>query len=265
MELPKIVAVGIFDSKILRPGVSITKNRRVSMFEIEIPLEKGGVSYIDSKAKEINTNMIICAKPGQVRHTRFPFKCYYIHMISETGMLYDILSETPSVFETDRADVYRQLFSEMMKFYNTFSPEDEMMLQSKVLELLYSIKNDTNGQIKIKGSCNNASVIAETLKYIDEHLTGDLSLETVAQSNSLSAVHFHNIFKSATGKTLRQYVEEQRIKKSIELLLTTNYNLTEIAYECGFSSQSYFSYAFRRKMNCTPREYIKNTYKKYEV
>jgi AraC-like DNA-binding protein len=74
------------------------------------------------------------------------------------------------------------------------------------------------------------------------------------------------------GKTAEEYkgvldelisTEEQRIKKAANMLLTTDYTLTKIAYECGFSSQSYFSYAFKRRMNVTPREYAKKVFNKY--
>ena len=78
-------------------------------------------------------------------------------------------------------------------------------------------------------------------------------------------MNFHNTFKTAVGKTLRDYIEEQRIKKATNLLLTTNYSLTQIAYECGFSSQSYFSYVFKRRMKKTPREYAKEIYMSYEI
>ena len=105
----------------------------------------------------------------------------------------------------------------------------------------------------------------ELFLYIREHLTEDFSLENVSGSMSVSPIHFHNTFKTATGKTLRDYVEEQRIKKSINMLLTTNFSLTQIAYECGFSSQSYFSYVFKRRMKVTPREYTKEIHSKYEI
>ena len=48
------------------------------------------------------------------------------------------------------------------------------------------------------------------------------------------------------------------------MLVTTNCTLAKIAYECGFSSQSYFSYAFKRKMCKTPRKYAKDVFKRYE-
>ena len=79
--LPEIVATGIYNLKIPSKNKMITNNRKTTMFEIEIPIESGGFSYINSNEMPIEPNMIICAKPGQVRNTRFPFKCYYIHMI----------------------------------------------------------------------------------------------------------------------------------------------------------------------------------------
>ena len=64
--------------------------------------------------------------------------------------------------------------------------------------------------------------------------------------------------------TLREYVEDRRIRKAVNLLVETDLTLSEIAYECGFSSQSYFSYAFKKKMNLTPREYAKEIYNRYD-
>ena len=75
--------------------------------------------------------------------------------------------------------------------------------------------------------------------------------------------YFHKLFKASTGKTLREYVEEQRIKKAINLLLKYDTTVTEIAYECGFSSQSYFNYAFKRKMKTSPKQYAKKVFEQY--
>ena len=63
---------------------------------------------------------------------------------------------------------------------------------------------------------------------------------------------------------LHEYVEEQRIKKAIDLMLSTNMTLTQIAYECGFSSQSYFSYAFKHAKGMSPRTYAKKLIGKYD-
>lgn len=265
MILPEIVSVGIYDSQIAAKNIVISKNRKTSMFEIELPIENGGVSYIDSNSKRIEPNMIICVKPGQIRHTRLPFKCYYVHMIIHSGTLYDTLMNTPDFFETDKKENYKKIFTKLINYYNTLSDSEEIILQSLILELIYTIAKDSTKRNKNVNSNNNYNEIEKSLEYIKEHLTEELSLEKVAKAVSLSPIHFHNNFKTAVGKTLRNYVEEQRIKKAINLLLTTNFSLTQIAYDCGFSSQSYFSYAFKRKMKVTPREYVREIYNKYEI
>lgn len=265
MVLPEIIAVGIYDSNIAAKNISVSKNRKTSMFEIELPLEEGGISYIDSTAKQIKPNMLICAKPGQIRHAKFPFKCYYVHMIIHSDELYDILTNTPNTFETDKYAEYKEIFEKLIKHYNLLSDSEEIILQSYLLKLIHTISRDLSQNIKRGNSSNSGSVIEASLKYIKNNLTEELTLEKVAKSVSLSPIHFHNTFKASVGKTLHDYIEEQRIKKSINLLLTTNYSLTRIALECGFSSQSYFSYAFKRRMKQTPREYAREVYNKYEI
>lgn len=265
MILPEIVTVGIYNSQIVAKNTTVSKNRKTSMFEIELPIEDGGISYIDANAMPISPGMIICAKPGQIRHTKFPFKCYFVHMIIHDGTLYDTLMHLPDFFETDNSEMYKTIFTKLVKHYSALSDREEIRLQSLLLELIYTIHKDATKRTKNDRSHNDHTIIERALTYIKEHLTEDLRLEAIAEAMSISPIYFHNIFKAAVGKTLRNYVEEQRLKKAIHLLTTTNDSLTQIAYESGFSSQSYFNYVFKRKMNVTPRDYVKEMYDKYEL
>ncbi len=264
MQLPEIVAVGIYDSKIAARNTAVSRKRKTSMFEIELSLSSGGISYMDSNSKQITANTVLCAKPNQMRHTKFPFSCYYVHMIVRDGEIYEKLIQTPDFFDTEKTQTYRSLFEKMVKLSNAPSDHDEILLQSLILELIYTICKDSNMAKKYHAAYHDPTV-EMALRYIKENLTEDLSLVAVARSVSLSPIYFHNQFKWAVGKTLREYVEEQRIKKAIHLLQTTSFSLTKIAYECGFSSQSYFSFVFKRKMKMTPREYVKESYERYEL
>ena len=135
---------------------------------------------------------------------------------------------------------------------------------SLILELIYTLSKDAKKNLSGYKASNTNSMIERAIEYINENLTQDLSLETVSKELSVSPIYFHNVFKTSVSKTLRDYVEQQRIKKAINLLQTTNLTLTQIAFECGFSSQSYFSYAFKRKMGLTPRQYARQVFERYE-
>ena len=265
IRLPEVVAVGIYNAQIAQKGRERTKNRKTTMFEIELPFEKGGISNIDTESMPINTNMIICAKPGQIRFTRLPYKCYYIHIIVHGGQLYDMLMNMPNYMKMNDTSHYRRIFMRLCKFYDTALDSDKLMLQSNILELIYTLyRSHEHTKRNLNKKSNNELVIDKVIQYIKNNLSADLSLNTLADYVSFSPIHFHNCFKASTGKTLHEYVEEKRIQKAINLLTSTDLTLSKIAYECGFSSQSYFSYAFKKRMNITPRQYAKAMYSRYD-
>ena len=256
METIKIESVGIYNSKTVAQDGVATRNRITSMFEIELPITEGGISYIEAEHSRITTDMIICAKPGQARHTVFPFKCYYVHLMIPMGYLYDTLASLPDFLRISDATEYARIFTEIAEYYGTYTRRDEIKVESLLLELIHKLACDADGQSNISSYGNKShQMIERALEYIKANLSEDLSLERVAATVSHNPIYFHGVFKRALGKTLREYIEEQRIKRSIHLLMTTEMTLTEIAYECGFSSQSYFSYAFKRRMGTTPRRY----------
>lgn len=264
MILPEIVSVGIYNSKYAAKNTAISKDRKTAMFEIELPIEDGGVSFIDGKASKITTDLLICAKPGQIRHSRFPYCCYYVHMILSEGYLYDTLMSCSSFIQIKDRDKFVSLFKKLIKYSEADKVGGEIMLGSVLLELIYeAAKNAKSSAVITK--IDNESAVLKAVKYIKDNLSDDLSLNSVAAYVSLSPIHFHNTFKVAVGKTLHEFVEEQRIKEAVNLLITSNMNLSEIAYNCGFSSQSYFSFAFKRKMKTTPRKYTKKLNEMYET
>lgn len=262
--LPRVVAIGIYNSDIAEKNKTVTRKRKTTMFEIDLPIEPGGTAFIDSEQAPITPNTLICVKPGQYRHTKFPFKCYFIHMVLEEGALYDILMRTPTFIQASDFQEYLYLFKSLCNHREEDIELNSVILQSLILKLIYMLGKDSKKNAYAKRFKRiEYETIERSIQYITEHISEALSLAEVAGFASYSPIHFHNCFKAATGKTLREYVENLRIKKAIELLSATSLTLTEIAARCGFSSQSYFSYVFKKKMNMTPRDYVREEYKRY--
>lgn len=263
--MPHIVAVGIYNTKVTARTRTVTPDRRVSVFELELPLESGGVSYIDDKNRQISEDFVIAAKPGQIRHTRLPYRCAFAHVLVREGTLYDMLLRLPDYIEIGKDSRIREIFHAIAFEYDIGSEADTVAITGLILELVYRLSRIA-GAIRAEHALGSLSYRAaeRAIDYIGENLTASLTLREVAAQVSFSPVYFHSVFRSATGMTLRDYVELQRIKKSTALLVTGEKTLTEIAYECGFSSQSYFSYAFKRRMKMTPRQYMKKVAADYE-
>ena len=265
MQFPEIVAAGIYNASLTVKNREITKNRKTTMFELELPIEDGGVSYINTESAPITRDLFICAKPGQIRHTRLPYRCYYIHFLLSDGEICRRLQECPNYITVDNYAQYREIFESLCHYYDSCVAYEMLMLQSLLLRLLHLLFKEKKLCGTEKTKKNNERAIRTALSYINENLSTDLSLKTLAEVVSFSPIYFHNCFRASTGKTLRAYVEEQRIRKAVSLLMGTELTLSDIAYECGFSSQSYFSYAFKKRMKLTPRQYAAEAQRLYDL
>ncbi len=263
-ELIQFHMVGIYNSLIEQPNISVSVDRTPTQFEIELPIENGGISYVNGHEAPITNDTVICVKPGCKRHTKLPFKCYYVHMSVTDGRLHDTLCSLPDFIKTEKSDYYLGLFERMRYHFNAGAPQDEIRLQSIVLEMIYRLCQESS-LLNVGSPEKTTSGIYQSLQYIKKNLSGDLSLKTLAAHASLSPVHFHHCFKTALGKTPHKYVEEERLHKAISLLMTTDRTLADIAYSCGFSSQSYFSYAFKQKTGTTPRKYVQKINSHYTI
>ncbi|WP_227268096.1 helix-turn-helix domain-containing protein [Roseobacter weihaiensis] len=92
-------------------------------------------------------------------------------------------------------------------------------------------------------------------EYIDEQEFLGLTIKELAAVAGVTEFQFARDFKKTTGTTPHQYVVEQRILKARELLSDPKLSLVDVAYACGFSSQSHMTDVFRDKLGITPGRY----------
>jgi AraC family transcriptional regulator len=93
------------------------------------------------------------------------------------------------------------------------------------------------------------------IEFIEEHLDGDLSLESMAREVQLCPLYLPRAFKSSMGKSPHQYVLQRRIERAKDLLRNTDMQIIEVALSAGFSSQSHLSTWFRRTVGVSPSDY----------
>ncbi|WBX80473.1 AraC family transcriptional regulator [Virgibacillus salarius] len=102
----------------------------------------------------------------------------------------------------------------------------------------------------------------QMLNWIHTHYAKKILLDDIARAGQLSRSECCRYFKRILKKTPLNYVTDYRIQKSLILLQQIESNVTDVAYEVGFNSTSYFIAQFRRSMNMTPLAYkkYKNSY-----
>jgi AraC-like DNA-binding protein len=92
-------------------------------------------------------------------------------------------------------------------------------------------------------------------EFIDEHLTEDISLATLAGLVDLSLYHFARAFKQSFGVPPHRYHMDRRMDRARSLLRRSAFSVTQIGSQIGFRETSSFTRAYRKFAGVTPSEY----------
>lgn len=91
-------------------------------------------------------------------------------------------------------------------------------------------------------------------RYIDENITGDVSLLKLSTLTGYNARYLSGIFHQRTGRTLSRYVATKRMDKVMQLLADPEVPIQEVAKLVGFSSRSYFNRFVKQETYLTPQQ-----------
>lgn len=95
--------------------------------------------------------------------------------------------------------------------------------------------------------------INTAIEFINSNLDKDLNLSIISKVAFYSPFHFHRLFKSVTGESLNKYVLRLRIERSAyQIKKDRNLNISEIALNNGFESNSNFSKTFKKYYGVSP-------------
>lgn len=153
----------------------------------------------------------------------------------EKSSLFRSITRLEQSFADDgyAADLYRQvLFLEFMVHLNRAARKNR-------LEFI-----DTD-------NCN--AKIVDILRYINDHLTGNLGIDTLAGKFYISKYYMMRRFKQETGYTLGQYISQKRLLFAKELI-SSGVPASQVCFDCGFRDYSTFSRAYRKAFGKSVRD-----------
>jgi AraC-like DNA-binding protein len=114
------------------------------------------------------------------------------------------------------------------------------------------------------GSKRKIPAWAQELKeIIQDHIDTNLSLKEISKGLEINPSYLSREFsKYFEDLSFGEYIRKQRIEKAVELMKSSSYSLTEIAYLTGFSDQSHFTRIFKKYTGQNPSNYRKKLQKK---
>ncbi len=106
--------------------------------------------------------------------------------------------------------------------------------------------------------------INKVLKFIENNLDANLTLETVSRIALFSPFHFHRIFKAITSETLNSYITRTRIEKAASVLMRKkNVPISELSLQYGFTSNASFTRVFKKFYGVSPTAFRKQSPSKF--
>src|SRR5262249_7298949 len=95
--------------------------------------------------------------------------------------------------------------------------------------------------------------LKQVISYIEDNLSGELTLKDIADSAGLSVSHCKTVFRKSMGQSVHQYVIRRRVERARDLLTNGERSVAEVALETGFAHQSHLAYHMRRVLGVSPR------------
>ncbi|MCI0767800.1 helix-turn-helix domain-containing protein [Bacillus sp. TL12] len=91
--------------------------------------------------------------------------------------------------------------------------------------------------------------------YIFNHLYTDITLSKLADILNMNPRYLSSLFKKEVGIPLSEYIQRTRVEEAKNLMLFTNYSLSEIYTLLNFQDQSYFTKVFKKFTGMTPKQF----------
>ena len=97
--------------------------------------------------------------------------------------------------------------------------------------------------------------LSPVLEYVQRNYTDSITLKEAAALAKMSVPQFVRLFKKVAGTSFVSYLTHVRLTRSVRLLKESSLTIAEVAYQVGFSDQSYFDRRFKAAFHQTPRDF----------
>lgn len=131
------------------------------------------------------------------------------------------------------------------------------LVKTRQLLLNKFLNESHRPQIKSGYVSSHDILLKKAHEIIDQNIS-DSTFEAndFARAMAMSRAQIYRKIKAITGLSVKEFIRITRLKKAAGLLLMGDHNISEIAYEVGFSSGAYFSSSFSHYFKISPTRYV---------
>ncbi|MBQ4518481.1 MAG: helix-turn-helix domain-containing protein [Clostridia bacterium] len=224
---------------------------------------QGEIAYfIDDKIYTVKKGDVIIIPPNTI-HKSITLKnpkrkriLFYLdkEFLQEFPPAVDLLQTEAAIFQIGTQLRLQSIFTELLTEFN--EEDNPLMLKALICELLILLNRQKTVSVLSESNVTSNRIL-DVVAYINEAYASELTLTAVANRFFMNPSYLSRLFKENTGFTFSEYLNKYRIKKAVELLISTKKNVTEIAFATGFNSSNHFCKTFKSIMGASPLGYRK--------
>lgn len=165
-------------------------------------------------------------------------------------------SNKPVLSQYERGAMAR-VVTEIRSEYDHRGPLFQPMIRAQLLTLItYLMRccgvSDQVDNARAGLRRTNIERLNRISSYIRDNFADRMELNSLAERFAMSSSYFSDYFRRNIGVTLTEYVNQVRIDEATRLLIQTDMNVIDIAFECGFGTTAAFYRAFRKSTGRSP-------------
>ena len=154
---------------------------------------------------------------------------------------------------------FAELITETCEEFRTRRLAYEFVIRSNIYAFFAGLYREgilsPNKQEQFEYDKRSLAMIADVLRYVEVHYSETIKIEEVSETINVNYCYFCRLFKKATGKTFVEYLNHYRVMVAQRKLLEQHKNITDVMFETGFSSHSYFNRIFKQHSGLAPSAY----------
>ena len=252
MNLAEIeCTAGLFDSRFAALGRRTVLTLSATFFEIAFVEGEERLAWVNDEPVTVGEGRVLCLRPGDVCRLPLPCRAYYVRMKSEAECFRRQMSAWGQGFVCTEWD---RMIEYVKQIAAAEQAEDHCNQLAGFLMLMSQLRQgwETEEGIAAGASTKTQQAVREGLAYIQQHFREKCTLKEIAAASGRSPIYFHDVFKEIMGVTPYEYIADLRLKEAKRQLALTDLDPAEIAEQCGYCSQSYFNFVFKKTTGMTP-------------
>ena len=230
-----------------------TESGNVLIRDKVYPMRRGALFFI--RASDLHaTNP---SDPAQYERSKVVVSEDFLDQLAKIGNFREYMEQvffhtggTCFLPEKEQMEILDGIFRELMLAGKTGGA----FQKGRMTALLLMLIGQTVQQAELKPS-GGETRLTRVVDYINDNLQEPIAMEDICRAAGVSRYYLCRLFKKTLGMTVSQYIMQRRLSLAREMLVTTDKQVSEVAFDCGFSSFAYFSRMFREAEGCSPRTY----------